>query len=145
MRCGARASEGVTILRETYSAWAMGDIEEMFVHFATDAVYALHVQKDVLPYGGETRGIELLIPRLRLILEMFAIIDYTPVSTTRHGDRFHTVVHYRFRHRETGLDIDGTTRHVVQIEKGKIMRFDEYHDTDRIRAFFRLLDAPGHF
>jgi uncharacterized protein len=143
MHCGARALDGITILRETYSAWAMGDIDEMLVHFAPNAVYALHVPKDIVPYGGETRDIVLLIPRLRLILETFAIVDYTPVSTTRHGGRFHTVVHYRFRHRETGLDIDGTTRHVVQIDSGRIARFDEYHDTDRIRAFFKLLDAPG--
>lgn len=39
----------------------------------------------------------------------------------------------------TGLTYEGRIRHVWRIEGDKIVRFEEFHDAERTRAFFELL------
>ena len=46
---------------------------------------------------------------------------------------------FHYRHKETGLEYEGRMRHVWRVEGDKIVHFEEFHDAERVRTFFRLL------
>ena len=39
----------------------------------------------------------------------------------------------------TGLEYDGSMRHVWRIKGDRIVRWEEFHDIERVRVYFRLL------
>jgi ketosteroid isomerase-like protein len=74
-----------------------------------------------------------------MILDDFHFLEYRPEYINDEGDVFHSQVRYHFRHKATGYDIEGTMRHVWQVEGDQIVRLEEFHDTPRVLAFFELL------
>ena len=50
------ASPPAEVVRALTRFWAAGDIESALQLIAEDAVYALYISGDVLPFAGETAG-----------------------------------------------------------------------------------------
>ena len=48
-------------------------------------------------------------------------------------------MYFHYRHKTTGLDYEGSMRHVWLIVGDQIVHFEEFHDMERVRAFFGLL------
>ncbi len=99
----------------------------------------IHVPSDVVPWGGETRGktdVELCLCEL---LREFEFLVYRPVLISDVGNTCHAQVRYHFRHIRTGHEIEGTLRHIWEADGDKIVRLDEFHDIERLCAFFALL------
>jgi ketosteroid isomerase-like protein len=70
---------------------------------------------------------------------LFELQRYVPRNITSREDVARCQIEYAFRHRASGEIIDGVLRVVAQITDGRIVRFREYHDRERIRAFMRLV------
>lgn len=127
------------VLEAGYACWAARDLRATLSVFSEDVVFAIHLPPEVAPFAGEVRGRDELAPRLAAILDDFDFIEYVPLQITAEGGSFHSRVRFHYRHKQTGLDYEGTMRHVWGVEGDKIVRFEEFHDTERVRAFFRLL------
>lgn len=132
-------ADNKTLLEGAYAAWAARDLAATLACFAEDMVFAIHLPSDVVPFAGEVRGREELGRRLQAILDDFDFIFYTPVQITTERSSFHSQVHFHYRHKASGLDYEGRMRHVWRITGDQIVRFEEFHDTERVRAFFALL------
>ena len=76
---------------------------------------------------------------LRELLRELEFLDYHPLLVSDVGDTCHAQVHYHFRHIQTGQEIEGTLRHIWEAVGDKIVRLEEYHGIERLRAFFALL------
>jgi ketosteroid isomerase-like protein len=135
------------ILEAAFQAYAMGDLPTAAAYFAEDVIYAIYVDKDVLPFGGEVRGRAAILQVWHDIRQSFENLEYVPRVVSCDDDIVRCQINFAFRHRATGEEIDGVMRVVAQISNGQIVRFREYHDQERLRAFMRLVatnvaDAP---
>jgi hypothetical protein len=127
------------VLEAVYASWAARDLAATLSCFAADVVFIIHLPPEVAPYVGEVHGREELRPRLQAILDDFDFIAYRTLQITAEGQSFHSRVGFHYRHKTTGLEYEGTMRHVWRVEGDKIVRFEEFHDTERVRTFFKLL------
>jgi ketosteroid isomerase-like protein len=127
------------MLEAIYASWAAKDLESVLSCYSDDVVILVNLPRDVVPYGGETRGKAELELRLLELLRDFEIFDYRPLLIRDVGDTCHAQVRYHYRHKRTGLEIEGTLRHIWHTDGDKIVRLEEIHDSERMRAFFELL------
>lgn len=128
------------LLEAAYASWAAQDLESTLSCFGEDVLFAIHLPADIVPFAGVVRGKVELRRRLQSILDDFYFIEYKPVQITAEGGSFHSQIRFHYQHRATGLTYEGRLRHVWRIEGDKIVRFEEFHDPERIRAFFELLE-----
>jgi ketosteroid isomerase-like protein len=127
------------VLEAAYAAWAAADLDATLASFADDVVFIIHLPPEVAPFMGEARGKEQLRPRLQAIIDDFDFIEYVPLQIVTSGEMLHSRVAFLYRHKATGLEYDGTMRHVWRVEGDKIVHFEEFHDAERVRSFFQLL------
>lgn len=127
------------VVEAAYAAWAARDLAATLAVFASDVVFVIHLPSDVAPFAGEVRGREALAPRFQAILDDFDFIEYVPLHIVAEGGSLHSRVRFHYRHKETGLEYEGRMRHEWRVEGDKIVRFEEFHDAERVRVFFQLL------
>jgi ketosteroid isomerase-like protein len=127
------------VLEAAYACWAARDLAGTLAMFSEDVVFAIHLPPDVVPFAGEVKGRDELALRLRPIIDEFDFLEYVPLQIVAQGESFHSRVRFHYRHKATGLDYGGRMRHVWRVEGDQIVRFEEYHDAERVRTFFRLL------
>ncbi len=107
-------------------------------YIAEDAVYALHISEDLLPFGGETVGranIELAFRQMR---DQFDYLVFRPHNFSSDGDTVRLRVEHMYRHRASGAVLSGNFRLVMQVRDGKVTRCEEYHDRAMVETFMRL-------
>lgn len=133
------------LMETIYASWAAKDLPAVLDYMTDDVEFAMHVPVEDLPFAGESRGKEEIVPRLQAILDGFDFLEYRPLLIREDDDTFHAQVFYHYRHKETGREIEGTMRHVGHMQGGKLARLDEFHDTQRVVAFFQLVtqEASG--
>jgi len=127
------------VIEAAYASWAARDLDAVMASFAEDVTFIIHLPTDVVPYAGEVRGRAELLRRFKLLLNDFDFLSYQPVQIVDRADSFHSLVRFHYRHVATGLEYEGTMRHTWKVEGDQIVRFEEFHDTERVRSFFRLL------
>ena len=125
------------IVEAAHAAWNAGSVEGMLEKYVDDMVYATNTGPD----GSllMIRGKEDFRARFEPVM---AIIDSrTSMQSFRFdGDaarvRFKTFV----RHRQTGQEMTGSFRQLVQFRGFKICRLEDFHDAAKMAAFWRLVD-----
>ena len=125
------------------SAWAAGDIAAALAYLAEDAVYDLHVSRELLPAGGQTSGRDNIGMMLRKARADFEFILYRPLKLAAAGDTVRFQVEFMFRHRASGEVLSGRLRQVIKVKDGLITRIDEFHDRAKVEAFLRLVGGAG--
>jgi|LNFM01.1.fsa_nt_gb ketosteroid isomerase-like protein len=129
------------ILEAAFQAYAMGDLPTAAAYFAEDAVYAIYIDKDILPFAGEVIGRSAILKVWQDLILPFELAHYAPRIISFDDDIVRCQVEFAFRHRASGEVIDGVLRIVAQVANGQIVRYREYHDQERLRAFMRLVAA----
>lgn len=127
------------VLEAAYASWAIRDLDAFLDCFADDLLFANHMPPDIVPFAGIVRGKPEFRRQIQKILDEFDTIHYRPVQITNDGGSVRAQTEFQYRHKATGLTYEGRLRHVFRVENGKIVRFDEFHDGERTRAFFELL------
>jgi ketosteroid isomerase-like protein len=125
------------------TAYALGDLDAAAAYFAEDAQFAIYVDRDVLPFGGQVIGRAAIQDVWRNMHQAFAVLRHAARNFTVQDDIVRCQIDFAFRHRKSGEVIDGVMRVVAQVEDGRIVRYREYHDQERIRAFMRLCDQSS--
>ena len=131
------------ILEAGLTAHSLGDLPAAAAFFAEDAVYAIYVDKDILPFAGEVVGISPILRLWQDLLVPFELVQHAPRNIACDEDIVRCQVNFAFRHRASGEVIDGILRIVAQVQDGQIVRYREYHDQERLRAFMRLVAQPS--
>jgi ketosteroid isomerase-like protein len=126
------------ILEAGLSAYSLGDLEVAAAFFSEDAIFAIYVDRELLPFGGEVIGRSAILRQWQAIAQCFEIVQHVPKVMSSSDDIVRVQVQFAFRHRPSRAIIDGTMRIVAQVANGKIVRYREYHDQDRLRAFMQL-------
>lgn len=127
--------DNIQVVEAVYDAFGRGDVPAIFGLFHPEAeVY----QSSRLPWGGEYRGHEELgvfLTRLTGAIES----QVEPERLIDDGER-HVVQIGRTRGtvRETGARFDVPETHVWTVEDGKVLRFESYIDTAKMRGALGL-------
>lgn len=133
------------VLEATYASWAQRDLAATLARFDPEVVFIIHLPPDVGSFVGEVRGREQLGKSLQTILDDFDFLEYRPLQIIADGESFHSRIRFHYRHKATGLDYDGTMRHVWRVTGDMIVRFEEFHDAQRVRTFFAMVaHVLGH-
>ena len=127
------------IVRDVWTLWAARDKAAVLEVMSPDVVYTLSVPQDVLPFGGEANGRPAVSDRLQTVLDVFDTIKFEGEIVKVAGNVVHGRIAYCFRHKITGEDIDGTMRQVIEIRDGVIVSWHEFTDTERVKAYMRLV------
>jgi len=127
------------VLEAVYACWAVGDIDGFMDAFADDFAYTNHMSPEFVPFAGTVHGKVAFRRQLQKISDNFDVIHYTPVQIIPRNDLIRAQITFLYRHKATGLTYGGRLRHVFQIKDQRIVKFDEFHDGERTRAFFELI------
>jgi ketosteroid isomerase-like protein len=127
------------VYRAFVAAYQVRDFARAASFTADDIVMALHIDRELFPFGGVTIGKAQVRQRWAMIERLFDMPLYRLEHVAETGDELHASVSYRFRHVACGEEIEGRMRHVAWMRDGLIARGSEYHDRARVEAFFRLI------
>ena len=127
--------DNIQVVKAVYDAFGLGDVPANFGLYHPEAeVY----QSSRLPWGGEYRGheeLDVFLAKLTGAIES----EVEPERFIDDGEG-HVVQIGRTRGtvRETGARFDVPETHVWTVEDGKVMRFESYIDTAKMREALGL-------
>jgi ketosteroid isomerase-like protein len=130
------------VVRLAWRHWAARKKDAVLDLCSTSVVYALHVPKDVLPFGGVTVGKFALSERLQTMLEQFEVLQYDGEVLSEEAETARGIIRYRFRHRSTGAVTEGIMRQIVWVRDGLLTQIETFKDVDGTRASMGLVDQP---
>jgi ketosteroid isomerase-like protein len=132
---------GLDVLWAAYFAWGEGDLAALLDLVADDVVFAVNVPAGVKSYVGKGVGKHDFGRGLKRLLEDWEVVEFTPLWIKPHGLWLRAQVSYWYQARATGLEIDGTMRHLWRVVNDEIVHFELLHDAPRMDAFRRLAQA----
>lgn len=137
-KLGVESNDPEDVIRRFLAVWAAGDIDACVGFLAEDAVYALYISREAVPFGGETVGRRDIEHALRQIRRQWDYLVFRPRNFVTDGDSVRLRVEHMYRHRSSGEVLSGYFRLVFTLRDGLIVRGDEYHDRAMVEAFVRL-------
>jgi ketosteroid isomerase-like protein len=132
-----------SVVRACYAAWSASDIAALLTQFHENGRYVLHVPTDILPFGGEHIGQSAVAACMQAMLNTFSFQAFAVDWVTIDHETARAQVVFYLDHTESGQHFDGRLRHVWQLDGGKVIRLDEYHDTARLGAFLQMVRSLG--
>ncbi len=122
-------------------ALSLSDVESTAAFFDENADFAIHMPVELLPKGGKFIGRAAFAKRLGNIFRDFHNNRFELRTILTDNDGLRTQVAHTFRHRQSGETIDCVMRLLASVKNGHIVRWHEFHDTDKVEAFLRLVES----
>lgn len=132
------ADDAHLILGDVYASWERGDLPTTLSYFAESVVFAVHATLDSGSLIGAGFGRYDFGDRLEMFLHRFKVQEFELKQVTAKGLWLQSRAHFRYRHRTTGMEIDGTMRHKWRFVGDEIAHFELFHDSQRMRAFYAM-------
>ncbi len=126
------------LVNSCYVALAARNVAAALDHLADHCMFTIHVPPDVMSFAGAHFGKAAIKACLNSILTEFSYLTYAPLIRQDSEDTVRYQVHYHFRHRVSGAEIEGRFRHVWRVSNGKVVQRDSYHDVALWRAFMQM-------
>lgn len=126
------------ILEAVITALSLEDIDSTVAYFDQDADFTIFTPSQIV-----FRGRDAISRRLKTVVGDFYVHRFAARTILPCDEGLRTQIAYSFRHRATGQMIDGIMRVVVSFDGGRIVRWHEYQDAERVEAFLRLVKAAG--
>lgn len=129
-------SEPQGILEAVITAFSLEDIESTAAYFAEDADFVIVTTPEIVLTGRAA-----ITRRLQTVVADFYVETFAARTILPADDGLRTQILFAFRHRATGQVIDGIMRVTATVRDGRIVRWREYQDAERVEAFMRLVRA----
>ena len=130
-----------TIISDIYDAWRAQDLDRLASYLPEDFSHMIYIPTEVHPLGGLCRGKEASVGSLGLIAMQFDFLRFDTSDLMIRKDRAGLEIPMRYRHRETGIQIETMIANFWTFEDGWPVGLSEYHDIGRIQAFSASLAA----
>ena len=138
---GAIMTKTETIIGDIYDAWRAQDLDWLASYLPDDFSHMIYIPTEVHPLGGLCRGKEAAVERLGLIAMQFDCLHFDTSDLMIRKERAGLEIPLRYRHRETGIQIETKMVNFWTFEDGWPVGLAEYHDIGRIQAFTASLAA----
>ncbi len=116
------------------TAIALEDIESALFYFHPEATFVVFTPAQLVFDGHDS-----IRQRLQKLTRDFDVTRFALRTILPCEEGLRTQIDYAFRHRESGETIDGVMRVIASFREGKIIRWCEYQDAERVEAFMRLV------
>jgi len=126
------------VVKASLEAWGRRDIEQSLSYMDDDVVFTFNAGEGQLQLAGTCQGKDQVRPRLQEILDLFDFQALVVESLRDDGEAIRTSMLFYYRHKASGLTVEGRYRQVMRVENGRIVRVDEYHDAAAVEAFMRM-------
>jgi hypothetical protein len=126
------------VLGDACASWREGNIAGVLAHLLDDVVFNVHALPGKASIVGEGMGKALFGNRLAMLLDEIEVQRFDLQGVVRHGLWHFSRVEYIYRHRATGMRIDGSMRHQWGFVGARIGHFEVFHDSARMCAFFDM-------
>jgi ketosteroid isomerase-like protein len=126
------------VVAEALRLWGAQDVESTFAYVAEDVVYALHFDEELAPFAGVSHGREAMKAAFYAMIAEFDYLKWAPVIMAVDGDIVRVRTEFRYHHRRTGANLEGTLRTIFAVRDGLIVRCEEFLDRGMVEAFMRL-------
>lgn len=136
-----QAGHARLILRDAYASWERGDLLTTLSYFAGCLVFVVHATPSAPSLVGSGFGRDRFGQELELFLEQYKVEHFTLLGVRADSDGFCSSAAYRYRHRGSGLDVEGRMRHKWRFVGDEIASFELFTDSQRLRAFYNLASA----
>ncbi len=130
-----------TIIGDIYDAWRAQDLDWLASYLPDDFSHMIYIPLEVHPLGGLCRGKEAAVARLGLIAMQFDCLHFDTSDLMIRKERAGLEIPLRYRHRETGIQIETKMVNFWTFEDGWPVGLAEYHDIGRVQAFTASLAA----
>lgn len=127
------------IVKEAYAAWKGGELETFGALLAPDVSFS--VPSSTTTYVGNGNGRRELTQRLEAFLQDYEVLQFDIVSAAPGDSECVCRIDYTYRSYDTGLEIQGSQRHIWQVAGNEITSFTVVHDAMRLGAFFGLTSS----
>jgi ketosteroid isomerase-like protein len=131
------------IVEAIYASWRARDLAALMAYCGDDIVFTIHVPQDSGAFAGESCGRTAMLARLKMIVAEFDFLRFEPGTPIIDGERVKVLVDFHGRHISSGQDIVCRLRHVWHFAGGRLVRIDEFHDGEMVRAFMNLARATA--
>ena len=123
------------IIADIYDAWRGQDMDWLASYLPEDFCHVMHIPQDIHPLGGVSEGKAASIERFRLIAVQFDVLRFDTSDLMIQKNRAAAEIPVRYRHRDTGAQLETMIGNFWTFEEGWPVRLVEYHDVSRIKAF----------
>lgn len=123
------------IIADIYDAWRAQDMDWLASYLPEDFSHVVHIPREIHSLGGLSAGKLASVERLRLIAVQFDVLRFDTSDLMIVKDRAAAEIPVRYRHRESGAQLETMIGNFWTFEEGWPVRLVEYHDVDRIKAF----------
>ena len=130
-----------TIITDIYDSWRAQDLDLLASYLPDDFSHMIHLPTEVHPLGGLCRGKAASVGRLGQIAHQFDFLRFDTSDLMLHKNRAGLEIPIRYRHRETGMQLETMIVNFWTFEDGWPVRLTEYHDIGHIQAFSASLAA----
>ena len=127
--------ENTRIVKQTYAAFASGDMDALFANYAADVQWEVYGPASV-PTTGTRRGLDGIREFFGTLDQAMTARSFEPREFIAQGDQVVVLGHYQWTAKATGKPFDANWAHVVTLRDGKIVRFREFTDTAAAAAAF---------
>ena len=128
------------VLEAIHASWAANDLRATVRCFAENIEFAVNAPNGAASFVGTGRGRESLSKRLSDFLDKYEVLAFAPQQVSKMDDGLACRVHYHYRHRQTGMEIDGSMRLLWCISGDKATSLKVIHDASRMGVFFEMAD-----
>lgn len=120
--------QNVTVVRDAYGAFALGDIQGILDALTDDVVWELPGPPEI-PYAGSFNGKEGVADFFRILTQTEDVQAFEPHRFFADGDMVVVLGHYVAHVQETRAVAHADWVHVFTFRNGKIAKWRDYLDT----------------
>lgn len=128
--------ENLKVVQQAYEAFGRGDIRAVLDVLGDDIEWIVPGSRDV-PYAGRRRGRREVAKFFGALGRALDFEAFEPREFLPHGDAVVVLGDYRTRVKPTGRAATSEWAMVFRVRDGKIVRFQEYADTEDLAGAHR--------
>lgn len=121
----------IEIVQEAYRTFGNNEFEAFFALFEDNFEWNV---LDGLPFGGRYRGRDEVMGVFKQIQDDWETFTLDIDRFIDGGDTIVAIGRYEATHGTTGEDMTAPFAHVLDIDDGKIQRYQQYTDTTQFQA-----------
>lgn len=129
----------VQVMHAVWSAWANGSLDTVLSWYAEDAVWTINLPRELIPFGGESRGKAAIADALTAAGGQFETLYFHPEHTDMRDGVVRCFIKYGFKHRLTGLVHEDMATYRCVVTGGLVRRVDAVYDIEQTRAFMGVV------
>ena len=121
--------ENTKIVQDMYAAYTRGDVPGILSHMDNSITFTVPGTQ-ANPLAGTRRGLAAM---KQFYADLASIVDlnvFEPREYIAQGNKVVVLVHYAGTFRSTGRRMEADSAMVWTLENGKVVRFQEYTDTE---------------